>query len=524
MAAVVSSDARVSGNTDDAAAGVNDVAAGDATDAAAGTDDTPVSDAEKARQEEPVQSNQIPGWPQGPVISAETAILLDANTGAVLYAKNIHQKMYPASTTKMLTCLIAAEKLQMDDTVTFSHSAVHDVPADGSNVGMDEGETITVEQCLYGIMVGSANECASAIAEKVAGSVDAFTDLMNEKAKELGCTDSHFANANGLFREDHYTSAHDLALIGKAFFENKNLLKIGNTPRYHFEKTATQPDDFWVENHNLLINGQISCAGIIGGKTGYTDQSGRTLVTGCERNGMRLVCVVMKEDDPKQFEDTVTLFDYGYSNFTQVSPADEDTSFSLAGAKFLTEGEDILGSSVPAISIAEGSLVDLPSGTSFRELSSDIGSDNVITYSFGSGQNTTVVGKAALFIAAKTADSGKDSAKTNVAAQSGSANTSFLQRLRSLFYTVGSRGTIYIRVIPILIAICGAGLLVLLICLFIRLIRSYNYSFVHKDRRRRSRLYRRQGHTDYYENHRYDRNYDDAYDSNYDFDDSSWDH
>lgn len=129
--------------------------------------------------------------------------------------------MYPASTTKMLTCLIAAERLQMDDTVTFSYSAVHDVPADGSNVGMDEGETITVEQCLYGIMVGSANECASAIAEKVAGSVDAFTDLMNEKAKELGCTDSHFANANGLFREDHYTSAHDLALIGKAFFENK---------------------------------------------------------------------------------------------------------------------------------------------------------------------------------------------------------------------------------------------------------------------------------------------------------------
>ena len=301
-------------------------------------------------------------------------------------------------------------------------------------------------------------------------------------------------------------------------------MKIGNTPRYHFEKTATQPDDFWVENHNLLINGQISCAGIIGGKTGYTDQSGRTLVTGCERNGMRLVCVVMKEDDPKQFEDTVTLFDYGYSNFTQVSPADEDTSFSLAGAKFLTEGNDILGSSVPAISIADGSLVDLPSGASFKDLSSDIGSDNVITYSFGSGQNSTVVGKAALLIAAKTTDGGSDSTKPNEAAQSGSTDTSSAHRLRSLFYTVGSRGTIYIRVVPVLIAICGAGLLVLLIYLLIKLIRSYNYSFVHRDRRRRSRLYRRRGHTDYYENHRYDRNYDDAYDSNYDFDDSSWDH
>lgn len=136
------------------------------------------------------------------------------------------------------------------------------------------------------------------------------------------------------------------------------------------------------------------------------------------------------------------------------------------------------------------------------------------------GQNSTVVGKAALLIAAKTTDGGSDSTKPNEAAQSGSTDTSSAHRLRSLFYTVGSRGTIYIRVVPVLIAICGAGLLVLLIYLLIKLIRSYNYSFVHRDRKRRSRLYRRRGHTDYYENHRYDRNYDDAYDSNYDFDDS----
>jgi len=152
----------------------------------------------EARRALPIQSNDIDNWPVGPVVSAESAILMDANTGVILYAKNIHKKLYTASTTKILTCLIAMERGNLDDMIEFSHEAVFTVPVGGSNMGMDEGESITLEEALYGILVGSANEVANAVGEYISGSIDDFVDDMNERAVELGCTDSHFMNTNGL--------------------------------------------------------------------------------------------------------------------------------------------------------------------------------------------------------------------------------------------------------------------------------------------------------------------------------------
>ncbi len=172
-----------------------------------------------------------------------------------------------------------------------------------------------MEECLYGIMVGSANEVANAVAEHVAGSMDAFADMMNQKAEELGCTNTHFVNAHGLFDENHYTSARDLALIARAFFQNELLTKIGNTASYHFEATETQPDDFIKRNKHKFITGETPYDGVKGGKTGYTDEARQTLVTCAEKNGMRLICVVLKEESPEQFNDTVKLFDYGFANF-----------------------------------------------------------------------------------------------------------------------------------------------------------------------------------------------------------------
>ena len=188
-----------------------------------------------AQKAEPIQSNELSGWPEGPAITAKSAVLLDAGTGTILYAKNIHDKMYPASTTKMLTCLLAAENLDLKDTITFSESAIAAVPADGSNIGMSVGETITVEEALYGLMVGSANECANALAEKTAGSIDAFVDMMNEKAAELGCSDSHFVNTNGLYDDNHYTSAYDLGMIGRAFFTPESSAAKPDTPVRHMK-------------------------------------------------------------------------------------------------------------------------------------------------------------------------------------------------------------------------------------------------------------------------------------------------
>lgn len=320
----------------------------------------------------PVQTNLLSYWPSGPVVSAEAAILMEADTGTILYAKNIDEKLYPASTTKMLTCLIAAERCSMNETVTFSHTAVDAVPSDGSNMGIDAGESLSMEECLYGIMVASANEVANAVGEHIAGSLEEFTALMNQRAAELGCRNSHFMNANGLYDDNHYTSAYDLALIARAYFQNDILKRVGNTKTYHFIPTATQPDDFYKTNTHGLINGEYSYEGIIGGKTGYTSEAGRTLVTGCEQNGMRLICVVLKEDTPAQFEDTIKLFDYGYQNFSKVKIADNDTKHIINPSNFFYTGNDIFGDSSPILTISSDGYVVLPNMSTFDDLTADI--------------------------------------------------------------------------------------------------------------------------------------------------------
>lgn len=351
----------------------------------------------------PIQSNDIDNWPAGPAISAESAILMDVDTGSILYAKNIHERSYPASTTKLLTCLIAMEQGNLDDMVTFSDTAVFSVPTDGSNIGMDVGESITLEQCLYGILVGSANEVANAVGEYVSGSLDEFIQLMNERASQLGCTDSHFMNTNGLHDDNHYTSAYDLALISSAFFQDDMLCKIGNTGRYEFKATATQPDDFILKNKHRLITGEDPYDGILGGKTGYTDQARQTLVTCAEQNGMRLVSVVFKEESPSQFTDTMELFDYGFHNFQLMNIAENEDKYQIEPSGFLQTGNDIFGSSKPILSIDNSSFVIVPNTISFDDLDSsinyDVSDENriaQIVYTY----NDTYVGSAYLELAA----------------------------------------------------------------------------------------------------------------------------
>lgn len=360
----------------------------------------------EARKSLPIQSNDIDNWPVGPSVSAQSAILMDANTGVILYAKNIHEKLYPASTTKILTCLIAMEQGNLDDMVNFSHEAVFTVPVGGSNMGMDEGESITLEECLYGILVGSANEVANAVGEHISGSISAFIDLMNQRAEELGCTDSHFMNANGLHDTDHYTSVYDMALISSKFFENEMLCKIGNTSRYHFEATATQPDDFFKDNKHKLVNGETPYEGIVGGKTGYTDDARQTLVTCAERNGMKLICVVFKEESPSQFTDTVDLFDYGFNNFQVMNISENEDKYQIESSGFLQTGNDIFGSSKPILSIDTDSYVIIPNTITFGDLNSEIdysvSNENrvaQIKYSY----HDTYVGTAYLDLAADNA-------------------------------------------------------------------------------------------------------------------------
>ncbi len=356
----------------------------------------------------PIQSNETENWPTGPQIGAESAIVIEANTGAILYSKNIHEQLYPASTTKILTCLIAAENSSLDEMVTFSHNAVFSIPRGSSNMGMDEGQSISMEECLYGILIGSANEVANAVAEHIGGSIEGFAEMMNEKAKELGCTDSHFVNANGLHDDDHYTSAYDLATIARAFYKNELLAKISGMPSYHFEPTATQPDDFILRTHHKIVNNEYPCEGIIGGKTGYTDNARQTLVSCAERNGMKLICVIMKEESPHQFTDTVDLFQYGFNNFEIVNVSENEKNYNIDNADFFQTDNDIFGSSKPVLSLNKDSYLVLPKTAVFQDTQSSI-SYNVdddsqiakIDYTY----NGVYVGSATVDIALNTESS-----------------------------------------------------------------------------------------------------------------------
>ncbi len=341
---------------------------------AAATLDELLEDAEM-RKSLPVQTNAIENWPAGPAIGAESAILIEANTGVILYAKNIDTKQFPASTTKIMTCLLAVEHANLNDMIPFSHKAVFSIEKGSSNIGMDAGQSITLEQALYGIMVGSANEVANAVAEYVGGDMDSFADMMNEKAEELGCINTHFSNAHGLHADDHYTSAYDLSLIASAFFRNELLSKVANTSSYHFESTATQPDEFTIRNKHKLITGEIKCENISGGKTGYTDIARQTLVTCAEKNGMKLVCVIMKEESPEQFNDTVKLFDYGFSNFTVANVAEHEMRYTIENAGFFQTGNDVFGNSKPILSLNKNSYLIMPKTVDFKNLTSEISYD-----------------------------------------------------------------------------------------------------------------------------------------------------
>lgn len=440
--------------------------------AAATTEELQANSAE--RKELPIESNETKGWPAGPQIEAEAAILMDVDTGTILYSKNIHEELFPASTTKLLTCLIAYENGRLSDMVEFSHDAVFSVPGDGSNMGMDVGQSITLEQCLYGILVGSANEVANAVAEHISGSMDEFVDLMNARATEIGCKNSHFMNTNGLHDLEHYTSAYDLALIAKEYFANDTLAHIANTPKYHFEPTATQPDDFYLKNKHSLINGEVAYDGIRGGKTGYTNDARQTLVTCCEQNGMRLICVVMMEESPNQFYDTVTLFDYGFSNFSIIKVADYEKRYTINAESFFKTGSDIFGNSKPFLTMNEDSRIILPLNMNFEDLSTSItydvdGAVAQIYYIF----NGVPLGSALI---EKANDSQPKYEFEHVSAD---------EINESGITAISDDRTIFVNVKYVLLGLIGIAIIAIILVTIIKITKDYHFSGKSKEKKRR---------------------------------------
>ena len=245
-----------------------------------------------------------------PSVSAESAILIDATYGSVLYEKNADAMLPMASTTKIMTALTALSAMDPQTRITIPAEAIG---VEGSSIYLVEGEVLTLEELLYALLLESANDAAVAIAIAIDGSVSAFADRMNRMARELGLQSTHFANPHGLDAEDHYTTAHELAIIAKRAMENELLCTVIATKK----KTISHPAEGRervLSNHNRLLS---SYEGAIGVKTGYTKRSGRCLVSAAERDGIRLIAVTLNA--PNDWQDHEALLDYGFSQMQKVS-------------------------------------------------------------------------------------------------------------------------------------------------------------------------------------------------------------
>lgn len=313
-------------------------------------------------------------WPECRSISAEGGILMDANSGAVLYGKNIHEPYFPASITKILTALIVIENCNLDDVVTFSHSAVYDVEEGSTNANMEEGDRMTVRDCLYAMMLKSANEVSNALAEHVATSIPAFSAMMNAKALSLGCTDSHFNNPSGLNDPDHYTSAYDMALIAQAAFQNETFARIASTLYYDLPPTKRNPEGLRIYPGHQMLKKNLSnfYPGVIGGKTGYTSLAGNTLVTCAQRGNLRLVTVVLNGHQT-HYADTRTMLNFGFRNFRSLDISDLDTSYTSIENDMTIAGLPTTDLSV--LHIQEGRKITLPINSEFADVTSSISYD-----------------------------------------------------------------------------------------------------------------------------------------------------
>ena len=310
-----------------------------------------------------------PEWPSDVSIQADAGIVMDSDTGTVLYGKNMDQPYYPASITKILTALIVLEQCDLNEMVTFSHDDVYNVEAGSSSAGIDEGDVLTVRDCLYALLLASANESANALACHVSGSREAFAQLMNEKARSLGCTGSRFNNPSGLNDENHYTTAHDMALIARAAIQNPEFLTINGTRSYQLAPTKRTPEGGYVAIHHKMLNKNeaVYYPGAFAGKTGYTSLAGNTLVTCARKNDMTLIAVVLNGHQ-SHYSDTKALFDFGFRNFQSLRTVDYETRYkslendmTIAG---MTSGDSI------SLELDRGGRVVIPRDADFTDTQS----------------------------------------------------------------------------------------------------------------------------------------------------------
>lgn len=258
-------------------------------------------------------------------VGSKAAILVEVSTGRIIYEKRSTEKMWPASTTKIMTAILTIEKCNLDDMVTVSESAIGDIPSGYVTCDLQVGEEISVRDLLNALMVKSANDAAYVLAEHVGGSVVEFADMMNQKARELGCTGTHFVNPNGIHDDRHYSTAYDLYLIATYAMKNETFRQLVATTEYTLPITNKYANtDRTFKTTNALINPESKYyyKNAIGIKTGYTSQAGNCLVSEASRDGLEFIAVVLNGD---RFPDAKKLLDYGYDNFTLTKVKEKNT-------------------------------------------------------------------------------------------------------------------------------------------------------------------------------------------------------
>lgn len=264
-------------------------------------------------------------------LASQAAVLMDADTGVVLYEKNMNEQLYPASITKLMTALLAMETLEPEQVLTVSQTAVNAVPRTSSHIGLLAGERLTVDQALYAIGMESANDAANVLAEAVSGSLEAFAEKMNEKARELGALNTHFTNANGLPDSGHVTTAYDMALITAAALKQEGLATYFSTVNYTLSATNLSSARSFANKDRLLPGGQYYYDGVLLAKTGWTSSAQGTFAAAVRKGQTTLVAITLKspllED---KYKDTHKLLDYGFSHYSSVNVSGEQITAQLS--------------------------------------------------------------------------------------------------------------------------------------------------------------------------------------------------
>lgn len=373
-----------------------------------------------------------PAWPSDTGIMAESGAVIDADSGALLYGQHSVNTAYPpASITKLLTALIVLEHCQPDEMVTFSQVAMNSVEADsGNKLSLVAGDQMTVEDCLYSLLLISVNQSANALAEHTAGSIPAFVDMMNEKAAQLGCSDkTHFENPSGLNGDSQNVTAYDMALISQAAFNNEKLLEISSSLNHKIAPTINNPDGVsFRHEHRLLYttdpDNEFYYPPAVAGKTGYLQKAGNTLVTYAEKDGRRLISVVLKGKRPQYFLDGKTLLEFGFDRFKNLPVSDYESRYVTGQDSININGVSYNPSD---LMVEPGRVITLPKDASFEDASLSLeepGSDApanavaVLRYSY----NDRFIGKAHLMTIGMSSGSSGDMSVSIPDSESDTAN------------------------------------------------------------------------------------------------------